>query len=381
MKKLIITLFLTIFLGNIMTACSSKVEKIEPPQTTASQTEPIPSPETVETMPISLPPETTPETLSPESPSPFNETVNRLTGLPNSSPNSLSTRPVAVMVNNHIQSLPQYGISSADIIYEIPVEGGITRLMGIYSDLNNVPDICSIRSCRYYFPLIANGMDAIYIHWGSDESIAAETLKRIGISRLDGNIPGSVAFGRDEKRKKTFKLEHTAYLKGKELANGLKSQNIRLTIDQSKNKPAFNFANANNPKKPLGTSASHITVNFSKTYFSDFTYNSTSKTYKKLHSGKAHMDSSTNSQLEFTNVIVLKTDIKTINPNSSLLDINLKSGNGFYFSNGLSEEILWSKIDDDSPIALSNTNGEPLIVNAGKSYVGIMSNKNVISFS
>ncbi len=43
-------------------------------------------------------------------------------------------RPVAVMVSNIKAALPQYGIDEADIVYELPVEGGITRLMAIYAD-------------------------------------------------------------------------------------------------------------------------------------------------------------------------------------------------------------------------------------------------------
>ena len=40
-------------------------------------------------------------------------------------------RPVAVVVNNLKQALPQQGISQADIIYEIEAEGGITRMMAL----------------------------------------------------------------------------------------------------------------------------------------------------------------------------------------------------------------------------------------------------------
>ena len=39
-------------------------------------------------------------------------------------------RPVAVMLSNIISACPQSGISRAGVIYEAPVEGGITRLMG-----------------------------------------------------------------------------------------------------------------------------------------------------------------------------------------------------------------------------------------------------------
>ncbi len=39
-------------------------------------------------------------------------------------------RPIAVMIPNNAPALPQYGLSRAGIIYEAPVEGRITRLMG-----------------------------------------------------------------------------------------------------------------------------------------------------------------------------------------------------------------------------------------------------------
>ena len=58
------------------------------------------------------------------------------------------------MINNVKDALPQYGITEADVIFELPVEGDLTRLMALYADYTKVPDICAIRSCRYYYPAI-----------------------------------------------------------------------------------------------------------------------------------------------------------------------------------------------------------------------------------
>ena len=88
-----------------------------------------------------------------EIPEPANQ--NLLTGWANLSEKAIGKRPVAVMVNNVKAALPQYGISQADIIFELPVEGDLTRLMAMYADYTKVPDICAIRSCRYYYPAIA----------------------------------------------------------------------------------------------------------------------------------------------------------------------------------------------------------------------------------
>ena len=75
-------------------------------------------------------------------------------------------RPVAIMINNIIDAIPQYGISKAEVMYEAPVEGGITRLMCIMDDYDNLKRIGSIRSCRIYYTRFALEWDAIYSHFG-----------------------------------------------------------------------------------------------------------------------------------------------------------------------------------------------------------------------
>lgn len=61
--------------------------------------------------------------------------VNLLTGLPTLTDGAIGKRPVAVMVNNVDAALPQYGISAADLIFELPggirpdpFDGGVRRL-------------------------------------------------------------------------------------------------------------------------------------------------------------------------------------------------------------------------------------------------------------
>ena len=127
-----------------------------------------------------------------EIPEPANQ--NLLTGWANLSEKAIGKRPVAVMVNNVEPALPQYGISQADIIFELPVEGDLTRLMAMYADYTKVPDVCAIRSCRYYYPAIAKGFDAFYIHWGSDQSIVSY-LKSIQPAKYDGLSNDGGLFG------------------------------------------------------------------------------------------------------------------------------------------------------------------------------------------
>lgn len=71
-------------------------------------------------------------------------------------------RPYAIMINNIKEGLPQSGVSQAEMIYEAQVEGGITRLMALFQDVDHVEKIGSIRSARHYYIDFAKDNDAIY---------------------------------------------------------------------------------------------------------------------------------------------------------------------------------------------------------------------------
>ena len=75
-------------------------------------------------------------------------------------------RPYAIMLNNIYGAIPQAGIERADVVYEAPVEGAITRLMGIFEDYDGMEKIGSVRSCREYYVHFAKEFDALYVHYG-----------------------------------------------------------------------------------------------------------------------------------------------------------------------------------------------------------------------
>ena len=62
-----------------------------------------------------------------------------------------TSRPYAVMINNiSVARRLQSGLQDAYIIYEIIVEGGISRYMALFMD-QSTTRIGSIRSSRHYF--------------------------------------------------------------------------------------------------------------------------------------------------------------------------------------------------------------------------------------
>ena len=55
------------------------------------------------------------------------------------------------MIENTREAWPHYGIENADIVYECPVEGSITRYMALFQDYSGMDRIGNVRSCRPYY--------------------------------------------------------------------------------------------------------------------------------------------------------------------------------------------------------------------------------------
>lgn len=337
---------------------------------TSEQTEPVTS---EATEPVTSATETTAATqpLSPER--------NPLTGERGFNAAAVGKRPVAVMVNNVRAALPQYGIAAADVIFELPVEAGITRLMAVYADYTAVPDVCSVRSCRYYYPLLCLGMDAVYCHWGMDQTIAKETLTRTGLDRFDGSTFSGSLYFRDEARLETYATEHTGYLKGSALPDMMANYGMRTDLAAEYCRPLFQFAAEGVPLNSSQTPSREIRLNFSSAYYSTFQYDEAAGNYKKLHSGSPHIDAHTGTQLSFENIMILQTDVHT-REDEYLMDVALSGGTGYYAANGGIQPITWTKNSETDPIRLYDLNGSELTVSPGKSYIGIIGAEKSITF-
>ncbi len=101
------------------------------------------------------------------SPAPFRETLER---------------PLAVLVDN-VHGYPQAGLKQASTIIEMPVEGGLTRLMLVY-DTADPGKVGPIRSARDYFVTLSQSMDAVLVHDGGSPG-AMIAIKRASVPTLD----------------------------------------------------------------------------------------------------------------------------------------------------------------------------------------------------
>jgi len=345
--------------SNVLGGCGKKTE--EAPQEPVQQEQETPIAEVPE-----LP-------VEPQ-PTPIPENENPLTGVGDLSEKAIGKRPVAVMVNNVADALPQYGISQADVIFEIPVEGNLTRMMALYGDYTQVPKICPIRSCRYYYPALAMGFDAYYVHWGCDQTIL-NYLYSLEIDRFDGMANRFGLFGRDQaRRNQGYALEHTGYFDGTMFAKALKQNDVRTDLKKKKKGTAFEFCGMDEVVSPGGKRCSELYINFGPCN-STLKYNAEKNVYIKYMNGSLHKDAKTKEKLKFTNVLVLETTIYTRDAKGhKYLDWQGgKKAVGYYISNGTRQKITWSKKSEDAYLKLYDKNGDELVINRGKTYIAFVS--------
>jgi len=73
-------------------------------------------------------------------------------------------RALAVLIDN-VNGYPQSGLAEASMIVEMPVEGGLTRLMAFYDRVDPVR-VGPVRSARDYFVEIAQRTESVLVHDG-----------------------------------------------------------------------------------------------------------------------------------------------------------------------------------------------------------------------
>ncbi len=310
--------------------------------------------------------------VEPEAAVPANQ--NLLTGIGDLSQEAIGKRPVAVMVNNVQKAMPQYGVGQADIIFEIPVEGDATRFMALYGDYTKVPQICPIRSCRYYFPALSQGFDAYYVNWGIDDTMG-DYLAALNMDQIEGITNTGGLFGRDqEKLNQGYALEHTGYFDGTRLVSYIESQGLRTDLLEEKKGAAFSFNGMEEQLKPEGSDCTSVQINFGA-QSSAFTYDQEKKVYLKQINGQPQVDGKTGEQLSFTNVFVLETDI-SVRDDIGHKEIDWDGAAdsvGYYVSNGGVQKIHWSKEanNENSYLRFYDESGQEISINRGKSYIAL----------
>ena len=284
------------------------------------------------------------------------------------------TRPYAIMINNLGVARPlQSGLQDAMIIYEMIVEGGLTRYMAVFQD-QNTERIGSIRSARHYFLDYALENDAIYVHHGNSPQAAAD-FKTLNIDRI--SVDASKTGWRDKSL--NVSTEHTLFTNIAKLNNGVgnkrKTRNKDFLLNYSETPIDLST-------KEGAIKANNIEITYSGSVKSSYEYDESAQNYKRSVNGKAHTDYVTKKQYTFKNIITYQVSNTSLNDGSGkdrqTLD-NIGSGEGYYITNGYAVPITWSKSSRSSQTVYKYKDGTEIDVNDGNTFIQIQpKGKNLI---
>ncbi len=334
-KKWTSFLFFILIFGMVFTGCTKKTAPIDPPDAT------VPNVKT---------PEDTPAIAGGISP---------LTGLSVENTEGLKLRPIAVMIDNEVSARPQSGLMNADIVYEIPVEGNITRYMAIYLDEFS-EKIGPVRSARPYFLDKSMEFGAVYVHCGGSPQ-ALKDIVNLNIDALN-DLKGSPCFWRAKDRKMPHNLYASTEL--------MRKVTLKNNLETSTAPTYFQFSDIFLDLD--GKKVDNISIKYYNGYFVGYEYNESEKLYYRSVNGKQLKDKETEDQIKAVNIIIERLNTKVLDSAGRLEITNIGKDRGYLLTGGKLIEIEWQKDSRSAKTIYKDLQGNEIKLNKGNTWINVV---------
>ncbi len=285
------------------------------------------------------------DTNAPKNP----QNVSYLSGLPCQDWNR---RAIAVMQPADVSARPASGFSDADMVFEMPViTASITRLMGVYV-CGNPEDVGSMRSARHDFLSLAEGLDAIFVHWGRSD---IQKFKDVLNSKIYDDMNCNDDAGKSASQycyRKTDMARgvDSGYAKFAKLLEGAKAFGYNL---QNK---FVGYPHQNEAPLDQRPNGGHLRVAFAKPYNVDYDYDKASNSYLRTWGGVADTDRNNGNRIAPKNVVVLIAKSEQLVEGEQYNNVQLgdpwfdtiDTGEAHYYMNGTETTGTWKKDKSDA---------------------------------
>jgi hypothetical protein len=300
--------------------------------------------------------------------------------LPASEAERATRHPIAVMIDDLSPARPQSGLSTADIVYHAPAEGGIPRYMALYQ-AGDADEVGPVRSTRRYYIGWAAEWNALLAHVGGSPD-ALEYLRQV-----DGELVydadeyvygGSAGYFRRIRRRVP---PHNTYTSTDLLRQLGEERGATAPFET----PAWEFTDeAATDERP--TSGDLVVPHLANRV--EYAYEPETNRYLRSVSAEGRQtDAANGERIAPANVVVLFMKVRRLentaetgnNIRKGRLDLQyLGSGRALVFRNGEVVEARWSKPDDASSTRLGEVAGPragmPVQLVRGQIFIQIVSN-------
>jgi hypothetical protein len=307
-------------------------------------------------------------------------------------------RPLTIMIENHLDSRPQSGLSETDVIYETVAEGGITRFLAVfYCDVIAKDTLIGpIRSARTYFLDWASeyGKYPLYVHVGganvAGKADALGQIQKYGWGGSKGNdinqfSVGYPTFWRDyERLGRTTATEHTMMSTSEKLWQEAekrswtnKSPNNQDWLDDF---TSWKFDDDSDTRGSTSSISFDFWEGF-KQYDVRWEYDSETNSYKRFNGGESHPDQNTSEQLTAKNIVIqFTTETGPIDELKHMLYGTIGSGEALIFQNGEAIKATWKKESRTARTLFFDKKGKEIKFVRGRIWIEILADGTDISY-
>ena len=365
-------------LALLLCACGSPEPTTPPTQPTAAPTAaPTQAPTAAPTAAPTTPPTEAPTAAPTEPPTepPTEAPTVEPTVAPTEDPvqfrNPLNGTPLeeayvgrvfAVTINNVGAALPHRGVSQADILFEMFINDYSTRGLALFSNVEEVSTIGSVRSTRYNFTDLAMAYDLILCHASASQAVLNDMYAQ-GVDQM--NVDSEIGY-RDYQRYETYAWEHCLFVRGTDLIKAAQSR--KFDLEKTGHDYGMLFAADGTPVG--GENASEVEI-----VFTLFGHYKTSKMKYDVTTGKYNFHQFSKEELmideaydqpeAFTNVIVILAP--TENDGVYHVADLYGEGEGYYACGGKIVKIKWVHEGEYDPFTFFLEDGTPLRQGEGSS--------------
>jgi hypothetical protein len=322
-------------------------------------------------------------------------------------------RPLAVMIENSLDSRPQSGLSNADIVYEGMSEGGITRFMGVYycqalRGAEEKYDVGPVRSARIYFANMASEYAdyPLYTHVGGANCSAATpggpctTAKKVqAIEALASwgwnnkgtwgdlsqfSLPYKVCRREYERTGEVKDTEHTMYCSTEELWNTAATRGLTNITQATGKSWDKNFTPWKFDQIDQSQGDGSLSYGFWKGYTDydvSWKYDSKDNQYLRSNGGSEHKDFNTDETLAAKNIVIMQVkEERSLDGHAHNYYEVVGSGKGFLYQNGTQTEITWSKASRTSRTVFKLKSGKEVDFVPGQIWVVLLPSQNTPTY-
>ena len=246
---------------------------------------------------------------------------------------SSNKRPIAIMIDNNVGNNAHVGLQDAYLTYEIIVEGGLTRIMALYKDVDTSV-IGPVRSSRHYFLDYALESDAIYAHYGWS-TYAKNDISSLGVNNINGLYDDGYY------RNYNIAAPHNVFTSISDLTSVASKKGYRVT---SENYELLNYTpdiiDLSSYEGVL--TANNVSVTYSYNVRS-YTYDAVNKYYLRYMNNSPHTDRDSKEQYHYKNIIIMKVSNKTLDSYGRQDLDTVGTFEGYYLTNGYAIPIIGVK--------------------------------------